>query len=474
MLNEARLRRVYWALAVAAVGVSTGLTFPVLGRLPGSFLVLCFVFLVTIAVTELWRVSFAQARDLAPLAVSASLAATMIPEIDVAAPISPTAGPIVLVVAAGSVAGGYLAQASAGARVNWPGITVRIIAISVAIVFFRLATVDGRSLATWMSLIDGRQWIIAVLMLLVAVASVLVQIGLSSLERAVRTHARLWSVISDESAALAPLAAAVASTAVVIPFAVQALGPVAVPLFLIPLGLMRLAAVRQSGVLLAQRQTIYALSRLTDQGGLTQPGHAARVGRLAIRVGRDLGLSERELVELEYAGLLHDLGQVALRRPIPGGATSQTAPLDQRHIAATGASILARTAQLSRLARVVSDQATPYYRARETGTENTAAAILRVANAFDDLGRLDAGGQPGTGPDGVTRALERIRLGAGHDYDPAVVAALCRVLVREGYLPRAAMHRYAGGSEQPSQQASEPPGPPTRWRRALLRGRRPG
>lgn len=450
VLTPGRLRRLYWALAVATVGVSTGLTLPVADQLPGSFLVLCAVFIATIAVGELWRVPIAQARDLAPLSLSAALAAPLIAEVDIDAPISPTAGPIVLSVAIGSVAGSYLVQVTSGVRVNWNATTVRMIAVGFAVVMFRVVAPDGRSLATWKGTLDGRLWMIAVLMLIVAVAAMCLHVVLSSLERAVRTHARLWSVISHEGADLAPLAIAVTSTAVVIPFAIRAVGPIAVPLFLIPLGLMRLAAVRQSGVTLAQRQTIHALSQLTDHGGLTVPGHAARVGRLAIRVGRELGLSERDLVDLEYAGMLHDLGQVGLRRPIPGGATSQTAPLDQRHIAATGASILARTEQLSRLARVVADQATPYHRAQETGSENLPAAILRVANAFDDLGRAasETTGVPDDGTavsgDRVVMALERIRLGVGHDYDPAVVAALCRVLVREGHLPTSALGRYGG------------------------------
>ena len=226
--------------------------------------------------------------------------------------------------------------------------------------------------------------------------------------------------------AVGPLALATTSSATVIALAVHALGPVAIPLFLAPLLLLQLAVSRQSLVRDAQRQTIRSLSRLTDQGGFTTSGHGDRVAHLSLAIGRDLGLAERDLVDLEYAALLHDLGQVSLRRPIPGGATTAISPLDQRRIAHTGASILARTAELSRLSLVVSGQATPYRHGREAQDLALACRILKVSNAFDDLtaGRVK---RPVS-----LQALERIRLNLGYEYDPLVVRSLCRVLVRDG------------------------------------------
>ena len=38
-------------------------------------------------------------------------------------------------------------------------------------------------------------------------------------------------------------------------------------------------------------------------------------------MGRELGLAEMDLLDLEYAALMHDIGQLALPDPIPGGAT---------------------------------------------------------------------------------------------------------------------------------------------------------
>jgi HD-GYP domain-containing protein (c-di-GMP phosphodiesterase class II) len=60
---------------------------------------------------------------------------------------------------------------------------------------------------------------------------------------------------------------------------------------------------------------------------------------------------------------------------------------------------------------------------REFGQElPMASRIIKVANAYDDL----------IGPEGTRddRAMERIHLGLGYEYDPRVVDSLSRVLER--------------------------------------------
>lgn len=385
---------------------------------------LAVVYAVTIIVGELWRVSVLGTRDFPPIALAASLAMPMTTVLPGRLEVGYSAGCVVVVVALATCLGHWARRALTDGDDVLGQVASRIIVVSVAAVAYREVPFEGRTLAEWVG--DWHmKWLTALAMISVALLAMGLQILLLAMRHSSSKHALLWQSLLDELRAVGPLALATTSTSAVIALAVSALGSVAIPLFLTPLLLLQLAVSRQSAVREAQRQTIRSLSRLTDQGGFTPPGHGVRVADLSLAMGRDLGLAERDLVDLEYSALLHDLGQVALRRPIPGGATTSLAPLDQRRIAHTGASILARTAELSRLSQVVAGQATPFRHGREGPELALSCRILRVSNAFDDLG-----GPTGRGAT-ARRALERIRLSLGYDYDPLVVQSLCRVLLRE-------------------------------------------
>nr|WP_277352114.1 HD domain-containing phosphohydrolase [Knoellia sp. DB2414S] len=197
----------------------------------------------------------------------------------------------------------------------------------------------------------------------------------------------------------------------------------ALPLFLFPLALTYFAVQRFASIRRTYRQTIGALSSLTDVAGYTTDAHGSRVAELSTAIGRDLGMSANDLTDLEYAALLHDLGQVGLREPIPHGATVMAAPADQRRIALDGAEIVRTTGVLDEVAAVLEAQTTPYRQVREFGQDlPLSSRIIKVANAYDDL----------AGPDGIgdERAMERIHLGLGYEYDPRVVESLSRVLAR--------------------------------------------
>jgi HD-GYP domain-containing protein (c-di-GMP phosphodiesterase class II) len=233
----------------------------------------------------------------------------------------------------------------------------------------------------------------------------------------------LLRTAADEIRTAAGLATALVTSGTLIALAEYAIGAAALPLFLFPLLLTYFAVQRYASVRTTYRQTIGALSSLTDRAGYTPRDHARRVAVTALAVGRDLGMGQRELTDLEYAALLHDLGQVALREPIPEGATVMAAPADQQRIAHDGAEIVRTTGVLDNVATILEAQTTPYRQVREFGQDlSMASRIIKVANAYDDL----------CGPAGANneRAMERIHLGLGYEYDPRVVDSLTRVLER--------------------------------------------
>jgi response regulator RpfG family c-di-GMP phosphodiesterase len=200
------------------------------------------------------------------------------------------------------------------------------------------------------------------------------------------------------------------------------MGLVALGLFIAPLLVTQMAFRRYAGIRATYLETVRALARVTEVGGYVEDGHARRVGRLAVVVGRELGMGEPELLELEYAALMHDIGQLSLRDPIPGGATVLASPEQQRRIAELGAGVIDQAGVLDGVAEIVRYQSWPW-RGQDIQPP-VGSRIIRAANAFDDL----VGASAETSR--MMAALERLRLDTATEYDPRVVEALAKVAGR--------------------------------------------
>ncbi|MET9349678.1 HD domain-containing protein [Streptomyces termitum] len=255
-------------------------------------------------------------------------------------------------------------------------------------------------------------------LLLVLVLTALCDAVLAALLLRARTSYPYGPLLREELRGLLGIGSAVCATGVVMALGVATAGlwtlPVlAVPVLLAQISLRRYAAVRTVG-----RQTIASLARATEIAGCTPPGHARRVAALATAVGRELGLGGTDLTVLEYAALMHDIGQLSLVDPVAGGATALLPAEEQRRIALLGGEVVRMTGVPPAVALVVERQADPYR------DQPLAARIVRAVNAYDDL----------AGEDGAAalEALERLRLGTARDYHPQVVAGLARVLARGG------------------------------------------
>jgi hypothetical protein len=238
------------------------------------------------------------------------------------------------------------------------------------------------------------------------------------------TERRSYAVaLRDEVRTFGMLSLASSTTAVMIVLSQRAIGLWGPFLFLLPLVLSIAAARRYAHTRQTYRETITALARLTDLAGYTPAHHARRVAELSVALARLRGFSQREIDTVEYAALLHDLGQVALSDPIPGGATVLAAPRDQERIATDGVAIIRHSGVLDDAAEILTRQATPFRQMREDDERiPLASRIIKLANAFDDL----TGGS--RDPGAMSVALERIQLGLGYEYDPDLVDDLVSVL----------------------------------------------
>jgi response regulator RpfG family c-di-GMP phosphodiesterase len=141
---------------------------------------------------------------------------------------------------------------------------------------------------------------------------------------------------------------------------------------------------------------------------------------------------------------MHDIGQLSLHDPIPGGATVLVSRQDQQRIAALGADVIQQAQVLGSVAEIVRRQNEPY-RAVDAvsnghGSRNghgghdrpsgppLSSRIIKAANAFDDL--VGSSLDPGR----AAAAVQRLRLDTASEYDPSAVEALSRVVNRRSVM----------------------------------------
>lgn len=237
-----------------------------------------------------------------------------------------------------------------------------------------------------------------------------------------RTGRPFGALLRDELRALRGVGSAVCATGAVIALAVASAGLWALPVFCVPLLLTQLSLRRYGASQAVYRQTIASLARATEVAGQTPHGHARRVAELSRETGRLLGLPEAQLTVVEYAALMHDIGQLSLVDPVPGGATEPLEDDRRRRIARLGGAVVRQAGVTEEVAAVVERLADPYRR------QPLPARIVRAANAYEDhLGAATGRAGP---VDGSLRALEQLRLATARDLDPRVVEALAGVVSR--------------------------------------------
>ncbi|WP_406146040.1 HD-GYP domain-containing protein [Streptomyces sp. NBC_01012] len=315
------------------------------------------------------------------------------------------------------VAAQLLASVPHMARGSGPGpdqAARRVLAVGFAAVCFQPLHHAGRT-DRWFG--EGPYFALFLLVLLVLTA--LCDAVLTALTAG--TSRPYGPQLRDELRALSGIGSAVCATGAVMALGVAVAGLWALPVLCVPLLLTQVSFRRYAAVRTTYRQTIASLARSTEIAGYTPHGHARRVAGLSTAVGRELGLTGPELTVLEYAALMHDIGQLSLVDPVADGATVVLPATEQRRIALLGGAVVRQTGVDPAVAVVVEQQADPY---RE---QQTAARIVRTVNAYDDL--------CGEGVKGSLGALEQLRLGTGLDYQPQVVEALARVLARGGLTP---------------------------------------
>jgi putative nucleotidyltransferase with HDIG domain len=182
-------------------------------------------------------------------------------------------------------------------------------------------------------------------------------------------------------------------------------------------------------------ETIRALASAIDAKDPYTRGHSERVARLAVEIGRELGLDETTLRSLEFGGILHDVGKIGIPEQVlgkPARLTPEEFALVRSH-ALIGAEIVEGVEFLQG-----AEPAIRHHHERWDGTGypdglagEAIPLIARILNAADtwDACTSERPYHPAASPEEGLAMLGEIR---GLQLDPRVHDAFLRVLARLG------------------------------------------
>ncbi len=178
------------------------------------------------------------------------------------------------------------------------------------------------------------------------------------------------------------------------------------------------------------RATLRALAGALEARDVETSGHSDRVVAYSLRLGRERGLSHKELIALEQGALLHDIGKIGVRDSILLKCGTLTGPEreEMREHITFGLRIINGIDFLSGAAPVVGEHHEKYdgsgYPLGLCGDGiHINARIFAVADAFDAI----TSDRPYRSSSSYTEARREIISGSGIHFDPDVVDAFLAV-----------------------------------------------
>ncbi len=183
-----------------------------------------------------------------------------------------------------------------------------------------------------------------------------------------------------------------------------------------------------------QRQhlsTVRALTSAIDARDPYTMGHSVRVGQLAMMLGRELGLGESILSQLEIGGYLHDIGKIGIRDNVllkPDKLTDEERRAIEEH-PRIGLAILEAVELPADVIQFVQNHherldGTGYPRGLRGDDISIIARIAAIADMYDAL----TSERPYRGPETAGQAISRLRSDAAVKLDPGVLNALESIL----------------------------------------------
>lgn len=375
---------------------------------------------VLIAVGCVLRVSAPGQREFVPIASGAAVGYAIETSLQHTGP-APTVAQVIVITAASSLVGA-LPRLVVDQSINLEAIAFRVVNVALMAPLLRFTRSWFPPSADILPMIG---------ILVVLVVSVGAQLLLRTAFAYQSSGGRLRALLRDEAHARTPFYLFWALLAVMMGLSVHVAGLEGLALVIPPIVATQIAILRWSTVRATRLDAVRSLSRIPELGGYVEPGHSRRVGDLAVDIARELGMPEAARRRLQIAAIMHDVGQISLAMPVPGGTTSLLEHDEQVRIARLGADVIKEGGPLDDVATFVEHSADRYRRpdGRRDPSVPLESRIIKVANTFDDL--------VGTSPDPEVQlqAIERMELDLSTGYDPEVTAALGRVIERRQRVP---------------------------------------
>jgi diguanylate cyclase (GGDEF)-like protein/putative nucleotidyltransferase with HDIG domain len=192
------------------------------------------------------------------------------------------------------------------------------------------------------------------------------------------------------------------------------------------------AQVRDESMADGYLSAMFVLAEAVDRRDAGTATHSQTVGRYAEMIATELGLAEEHVARVKLAGVLHDIGKVG----VPDAVLQKAGPLDEaewdemRKHCELGFRLLGGAGMDDVAGWVLAHHERPdgagYPNALARGDIPPEARILAVADAYEAM-VADRCYRPGLGP---LRAREELEKGSGTQFDPIVVEAFVRCVMR--------------------------------------------
>jgi len=181
-------------------------------------------------------------------------------------------------------------------------------------------------------------------------------------------------------------------------------------------------------------ETILALANSIDSKDPYTRGHSQRVGDIAVEIGREMGLTGRQLKHLQYGGILHDIGKIGIPEAILCKQTrlNEEEMVVMRHHPSIGDTIVRPISFLSTVRAAVRNHherwdGTGYPDALKGEDIPLVARIVNCADTFDACTSTRPY-QQALPLEQALAILEKLR---GNQLDPSVLDALRRVVEKK-------------------------------------------